>query len=381
MEQGSKGNKPRKAPQVDSAEHSSGSDSESPSVCDEEPPQKRARQSNFGESAPAPPSEPHISSTSDIHIPEGTPDDLLNQMLAFAASGTTGPCTSPGVTITDAVASAMAELRPPPPGVDASKWKTVMCMYWEKGSCGRGQDCAFAHGQDELAAGIRKQAETTRAGVPATTRMEFGGLDAGRVSRTFSIPDKLMGILVTDRIKNVLLETTGAFDAQFERAKKKVTILGTPAQAEKVGNLLQRVSTHCHWGVNEAKIHRLLRPLVGCTSARCTLSPMVPTLRQFTMNLSIGNSKLKIGTGDGNHLKVRGSLLSRAHAVLEFVPTRGVVYVIDTSTNGTFLNGKRLPEKASAKVVLWHGDELLLQDPAAPGQSGEFGYMVNLEIA
>jgi len=99
------------------------------------------------------------------------------------------------------------------------------------------------------------------------------------------------------------------------------------------------------------------------------------------MNLSIGNSKLKIGTGDGNHLKVRGSLLSRAHAVLEFVPTRGVVYVIDTSTNGTFLNGKRLPEKASAKVVLWHGDELLLQDPAAPGQSGEFGYMVNLEIA
>ena len=32
------------------------------------------------------------------------------------------------------------------------------------------------------------------------------------------------------------------------------------------------------------------------------------------------------------------------------------------SRNGTFLNGKRLPPKASAKVMLSHGDELLLQD-------------------
>ena len=30
--------------------------------------------------------------------------------------------------------------------------------------------------------------------------------------------------------------------------------------------------------------------------------------------------------------------------------------------NGAFLNGKRLPPKASAKVMLSHGDELLLQD-------------------
>ena len=64
--------------------------------------------------------------------------------------------------------------------------------------------------------------------------------------------------------------------------------------------------------------------------------------------------------------------------MLELVPAKGLVYAIDMSTNGTFLNSKRLPTKdKSAKVVLWHGDELLFQDPNA---SMEFGYMVNLEL-
>lgn len=37
--------------------------------------------------------------------------------------------------------------------------------------------------------------------------------------------------------------------------------------------------------------------------------------------------------------------------------------------NGTFLNGKRLPPKASAKVMLSHGDELLLQAGGRPTQA------------
>eukprot|EP00435_Cladocopium_sp_Y103_P002909 s1216_g1.t1 len=51
--------------------------------------------------------------------------------------------------------------------------------------------------------------------------------------------------------------------------------------------------------------------------------------------------------------------------------------VIDCSTNGTFLNGFRLPPKTTGKVLLSHGDELLLQDPANGDQ--EFGYVVNIQ--
>eukprot|EP00434_Breviolum_minutum_P005869 symbB.v1.2.005175.t1/scaffold298.1/size236510/19 len=51
--------------------------------------------------------------------------------------------------------------------------------------------------------------------------------------------------------------------------------------------------------------------------------------------------------------------------------------VIDCSTNGTFLNGLRLPPKTTGKVLLSHGDELLLQDPANGDQ--EFGYVVNIQ--
>merc|ERR1712118_592002 len=107
---------------------------------------------------------------------------------------------------------------------------------------------------------------------------------------------------------------------------------------------------------------------------------MVPTLKRCKHTLTAGRPQLTIGTDPNSNLHVKGPLLSRVHAILELVPTKGVVYVIDMSTNGTFLNGKRLPSKGSAKVVLWHGDELLLQDPNAKVGT-EFGYMVNLEIS
>ncbi|CAE7940497.1 TRY3 [Symbiodinium necroappetens] len=50
--------------------------------------------------------------------------------------------------------------------------------------------------------------------------------------------------------------------------------------------------------------------------------------------------------------------------------------VIDCSTNGTFLNGLRLPPRTTGKVLVSHGDELLLQDPA---NDQEFGYVVNIQ--
>merc|ERR1711957_201947 len=71
-------------------------------------------------------------------------------------------------------------------------------------------------------------------------------------------------------------------------------------------------------------------------------------------------------------------LVSRAHVSIEYDPVKGLLYVCDCSTNGTFLNGVRLPSKIKGKVLLSHGDELLLKDPSGP--QSEFGYIVNLSF-
>lgn len=183
---------------------------------------------------------------------------------------------------------------------------------------------------------------------------------------------------MTDASKRRLMEASGAADVKWEPAKGEASVTGTAAQVEKAGHILQRVATHCMWGASESKIQGLLRPQENCSSARCRLSPMVPSLKECSTRLSAGTPQLTIGSDPSNNLRVTGPLVSRMHAVLEFLPEKGSVYIIDVSTNGTFLNGRRLPPKGSGKVVLWHGDELLLQDPSTGGS--EFGYMVNIEI-
>ena len=53
-------------------------------------------------------------------------------------------------------------------------------------------------------------------------------------------------------------------------------------------------------------------------------------------------------------------------------------YILDLSTNGTFLNAVRLPK--TGKVALFHGDDLSFPEPGKPQNLGEFGYIVNLEF-
>jgi len=69
--------------------------------------------------------------------------------------------------------------------------------------------------------------------------------------------------------------------------------------------------------------------------------------------------------------------MSRQHCLISFDATKGIVYIADLSTNGTWINGVRLPSKKLGKVMLSHGDELLLRDPGS-GDT-EFGYICNLK--
>merc|ERR1712217_172315 len=99
-------------------------------------------------------------------------------------------------------------------------------------------------------------------------------------------------------------------------------------------------------------------------------------LRPVEKKLSSMQPILLIGTEKSCDAAIQDPIISRKHTILELDEERGAVYVLDCSTNGTFLNGVRLPSKTVGKVLLSHGDELLLKDPSTGEQ--EFGYIVNL---
>mmetsp|Transcript_80920 Transcript_80920/g.219322 ORF Transcript_80920/g.219322 Transcript_80920/m.219322 type:complete len:142 (+) Transcript_80920:1-426(+) len=139
---------------------------------------------------------------------------------------------------------------------------------------------------------------------------------------------------------------------------------------------------HCLWGISEAKVLHLLKPPPQNSdqgfSVLLRLSPM-HNLRPFEVTFTSARKAVSLGKDADNDLVVSDQLVSRRHCVIELDNQRGGVFVADFSTNGTFLNGRRLPAKNQGKVILMHGDELLLKDP----QQGdaEFGYIVNLKQA
>jgi len=252
--------------------------------------------------------------------------------------------------------------------------KRKLCVHHASGNCRYGAECNFAHGIEDLAEDCQ-EAVTSK---PKTERMDFSGLEAGRLTKNLSVPQDQVDSVLTPATRALLVEVTGAYEIEVVKSKRSIEVTGTASQLEKAEKALQRVVAHCNWGANETKIRSILQPRLDYKSARVRLASMAPGLKDFTRTLTPDKATFAIGQDPTCALKVKGPLVSRSHAVVEFQPEKGSVYVVDTSTNGTFLNGKRLPPKASAKVMLSHGDELLLQDPS---HGGEFGYMVNVELS
>lgn len=208
-----------------------------------------------------------------------------------------------------------------------------------------------------------------------TTPMDFSRLHAqDRPVRSVSVPKELGGFLMTTENRQILTEETGA-DVEWSPDTNEVQLRGSAEQVKKAQKVLARVITHCHWGRSEAKVRRLLKPRI-VESVRIVLSPM-NTLRPVDKTLSIANRTLKIGKDKTNDSVIPDATVSRVHCMIELDSDRGAVYVLDCSTNGTFLNGRKLPSKSSGKVLLSHGDDLLLKDPGAGDQ--EFGFIVNIQ--
>lgn len=207
-----------------------------------------------------------------------------------------------------------------------------------------------------------------------TTPMDFSRMTQQTPVKSVPIPKELAQYLMTPEHRQILTEESGA-DVEWAPDEGQVDLRGSAEQVKKAQRILQRVTTHCHWGRTEDKVKRLLRPEV-LESVVVRLSPM-NTLRPAEKILNQG-STMSIGKDKTCDTVIPEAVVSRVHCILELDQERGAVYILDCSTNGTFLNGRRLPAKQAGKVLLSHGDELLLKDPHTG--DGEYGYIVNLNV-
>eukprot|EP00747_Dinoflagellata_sp_TGD_P130837 gnl/TRDRNA2_/TRDRNA2_174884_c0_seq1.p1 gnl/TRDRNA2_/TRDRNA2_174884_c0~~gnl/TRDRNA2_/TRDRNA2_174884_c0_seq1.p1 ORF type:complete len:296 (-),score=51.96 gnl/TRDRNA2_/TRDRNA2_174884_c0_seq1:133-1020(-) len=200
-------------------------------------------------------------------------------------------------------------------------------------------------------------------------------------STSLRVPKEIVAHLMTEQSRELLKKQCGA-DVEWDLDDCTVLFYGSADQQNAAMRLVQRVSTHCLWGSSEDKVMRIIKNKKA-ESVLLRLSPMVNTLKPAEKMLSAaeGRTTLTIGKEKTNDVQIKDPIISRQHCVLEFDPDRGSVYAIEFSTNGTFLNGRRLPSKKSGKVLLSHGDELLFKDPAT-NRHIEFGYVINInEVA
>lgn len=210
-----------------------------------------------------------------------------------------------------------------------------------------------------------------------TTPMDFSktGQDHGQ-GRSIPVPRQLWPHLATAKHRLMIKEMAGT-EVVWDHGACQVNLRGSADQLKAAARLVARVLMHCRWGSNEAKVSRLLKPK-QLESALVRLSPM-SALRPAQKLLNTAHPTMTMGKDKNNDAVIKDGAASRLHCVLELDKERGAVYCLDLSTNGTYLNGLRLPGKDAGKVLLSHGDELLFKDPAAMGGDPEFGFIVNIE--
>lgn len=203
-------------------------------------------------------------------------------------------------------------------------------------------------------------------------------LDPDRAGPTGNIPlsPKIAAHVMTLQNKKLLLEQCGT-TVEWDATTEKALLWGSSEQVKSCIRVLNRISSHCTWGSSEDKVSRIIKPR-KVEAVLVRLSPM-GRLPSHEKRLTASTPQLTIGKEKGaNDVFVADNAVSRQHCILEFDLSKGAVYVLDTSTNGTYLNGVRLPQKMTGKVILSHGDDLVLKDlKTDPAQ--EFGWIVNIE--
>lgn len=179
--------------------------------------------------------------------------------------------------------------------------------------------------------------------------------------------------------KKVILEETGCSSVEVT-PNLHLLFTGNDVQTGRAASLLKRIAFHVQWGTSVLKVQRLIKPppFTGCLVKLSSMSAIVPASEHRLGNLK---ESFRIGTDKSKcDVVIDDPVLSRKHCAIVFDSQKGACFVIDQSTNGTYLNRKRLPKPKGktgpVRVLLSHADELLLKAPEA--DLGEFGYVVNL---
>mmetsp|Transcript_128653 Transcript_128653/g.223031 ORF Transcript_128653/g.223031 Transcript_128653/m.223031 type:complete len:284 (-) Transcript_128653:74-925(-) len=212
------------------------------------------------------------------------------------------------------------------------------------------------------------------AGVPQAGSGKIESLE----TRDVKIRPELVEYVMTAEHREILIEEAGA-DVECIPERGLVKLTGTDVQLKQAQRILSRVEMHCHWGVGMDKVKRLLKRPPPIESVLIRLSPMDEHLKAAQKTLTgTAVTHLNIGKDKQCDCIIDHKVASRLHCQITLDSEKGGVYIADSSTNGTWLNGQKLPTKKLGKVLLSHGDEILFRDPASG--NAEFGYMVNLTV-
>lgn len=206
-------------------------------------------------------------------------------------------------------------------------------------------------------------------------RVDYSGARVDEVSTEVDIEKKFATHMMCKEARELLKKECGV-QVVWNPQTSKVALYGSKEQVKACQKVLQRVVTHCNWGSSVEKVLGLIKPKI-VEEVMIRLSPM-GDLRKFAKKLNANTPQLTIGKDKGmNELVINDQHVSRQHCILELDVSKGAVYIIDTSTNGTFLNGVKLPAKSAGKVIASHGDELLLKDSNLD-KAQEFGWILNI---
>lgn len=196
-----------------------------------------------------------------------------------------------------------------------------------------------------------------------------------RGSKEIAIDPQVAQHLMTPKNLKLLLEVCGT-ELNYNAHNGMADIFGSPEQVKACVKVLARIQSHCSWGANEDKVSRIIKPK-KVEAVLVRLSPM-GVLPSIQKRLNESTTQLTIGKEKTNDLVIPDPHVSRQHCLIEFDITKGAVYIIDMSTNGSFLNNNRLPTKMSGKVILSHADDLVIKDQEKD-PAREFGWIVNIE--
>lgn len=199
------------------------------------------------------------------------------------------------------------------------------------------------------------------------------------------MPSRLRDSLLHPSNESRLLARTGLAQAVTNQEGLVVLRAHSAQGLSKAISQLKRIAYHCQWGCNQAKVAALLadKPARPTSTMLVRLAATSSRLRSHEARLTQRSAKLRLGTQAGpGSLCIDGVPgLSRKHCTITLEPEKAACYVQDLSTNGTFLNGKRLPRPPyrnpqDARVRLFHGDELFFKLRSEEGE--ELGYLCNI---